>query len=80
MKCYRIRFGATGSANQSQMMDKIKSSGGDVIQISDGLVAKSDGALKEILAEFAEEMSVEEVDPKDETLSKDAQLFIGSPA
>lgn len=80
MKYYRIRLGAAGSANQSQVMDKIKSSGADVIQISDGLIAKSTSPLDEILSEYAQEMTIEDADPSDETLSKDAKLFMGSPA
>ena len=80
MNFYRIRFGATGSASQSQVMDKIKSSGAEVIQISDGLVAKSEDSLESLLSDFSQEITIETADPKDETLSKDAQLFMGNPA
>ena len=83
MNSFTIKFNST-EVNQQQIIDRLRSCGYDVIQVSDGLVAKVDGAtssVPEVLGELASGVSVELVDPNliatDPSFSKDARQFVG---
>jgi hypothetical protein len=62
------------------IIDQIKNAGGDCIQVSDGLVAKSTLSLSElqrVLSEGTQGLSLSILDTQDPQLSKDAKAFAG---
>lgn len=84
MKIYKIKLGVASSADQVMIMDKIKSVGHEVIQISSGLLIKSEkdlSRIKEELSPALDQASITELDiqsaSKDSDLSKDARIFAG---
>ena len=73
MKVYSIKFGLN-SAEQNQIIDKMKNAGYEVIQVSDGLLVKTDLDLTKLKSEL-EGLNVSELDLSDPNLSKDAKVF-----
>jgi hypothetical protein len=76
MSGFSVKLGQNASGDQASMMDKIKNAGGEVIQVSDGLVVKSDMDLAQ-LQSLLEEGSVSQIDYKSPELSQDTKVFLG---
>ncbi len=77
MNYYTIKYGPT---DQALIIDKLRNAGFELIQVSNGLVTKAQADLSELrktLREISELATVEALDPKDPTLSKDARKFVG---
>ncbi len=84
MNVFSIKFGLDASSEQAMIIDKLKNAGFDVIQISSGLLAKSDKTLKVLndeLSSLSQKLAISELDLNtaalDPELSKDGKLFAG---
>ncbi len=64
------------SPEQAVLIDKIKNSGCEVIQVSNGLLVKTSKSLSE-LQSILEGAIIKELDPNDLNLSKDAKVLAG---
>lgn len=82
MKYYQIKVGLNSS--QTQIMDRLKSAGAEVIQLSDSLcfkISKSPDEIKNIF-EGIEQPAVTSLDPQplinDKDTPPDLRAFLGS--
>ena len=64
------------SPEQAITIDKLKNGGCEVIQVSNGLLAKTSKSLTDLQKEL-ENATVTELDRNDPNLSKDAKVFAG---
>lgn len=81
---YIIRFGLSDSGNQMILMQNVKSNGGDVIQLSDGLCVKwtgSDDDLQKLIDDKASGLKATKVDrdvvAQDPQSPADLKSFMG---
>ncbi len=76
MELVSIKLNSAG--DQTQVLTVLKNAGFEVIQASDGLIAK--GKMTEVkkeLGEFASQMTLTDLDPNDPDLPKDAKVLAG---
>lgn len=79
MNVFNIKFGLS-SGSQAQIIDLLKNGGSEVIQLSSGLLTRSEKNLSELQKELSvvsDQISISELDPSDPDLSKDAKVFAG---
>lgn len=70
MKYYLFKIGLNSEVSQQQVVDKIRSNGGEVIQISSGLCAKMRSPLAAVHALFSETSGLN-IEPFDVASAKD---------
>lgn len=71
-----MNFFTVSSPEQAITIDKLKNCGCEVIQVSSGLVVKTDKSLQDIQKEIGD-ATVGELDKNDPELSKDTKVFAG---
>ena len=75
-----IKLGLNGAAAQPEIINKLKSAKADVIQVSSGLLVRSDSDVNEILKGTDPQIQAEPVDAKtlksDSTTPKDVLAFL----
>lgn len=71
-----MNFFTVSSTEQALTIDKLKNCGCEVIQVSNGLVVKTDKSLQDIQKEIGEAIA-RDLDKNDPDLSKDTKVFVG---
>ena len=71
-----MNFFTVTTTEQAMTIDKLKNCGCEVIQVSNGLIIKTQKGLNDIQQELSDSI-VKELDRNDENLSKDAKVFAG---
>jgi len=71
-----MNFFTISTTEQALTIDKLKNCGCEVIQVSNGLVIKTDKSLNDIQSEIGDSI-VKELDKTDPDLSKDTKVFAG---
>lgn len=71
-----MNFFTVSSTEQALTIDKLKNCGCEVIQVSNGLVVKTDKSLQDIQKEIGDAIA-RDLDKNDPDLSKDTKVFVG---
>lgn len=71
-----MNFYTVSSTEQAITIDKLKNCGCEVIQVSNGLVVKTDKSLQDVQKEIGDAIA-RDLDKNDPDLSKDTKVFAG---
>ncbi len=83
MNFFKVTFGLAGSSKQAEIIQLIKSNGGDAIQTSDGLCIKTSDSMQTLEENFTEKkllsgINIQNVTPSDPELSTDVKNFLAT--
>jgi hypothetical protein len=83
MQFYKVTFGLAGASKQAEIIQLIKSNGGDAIQTSDGLCIKASDSMDKIKDDLDSKnllagINIQNISASDEGLSTDVQRFLST--